>query len=890
MWGVPTPGEDQQHMLRETLRPVFRVSVVFAFIVVFAVFLRIAQFGFAWPHVVQLAALCGIIAVNIFPGQDLRRRWLPGMLAGLTVFAVMGMYQFGASAPAVVVFILCNALAVGVGGAGLARIVLALQIVIVAGFSIAFLGGWILPRADQTDLNASPGSWIVLACALLLAAFMLVNLVEAFRRYWRGASDVAEGRKEQIDALFELAPEGIAILNEDTGRFVTLNPEAERILDAKRDDLKGTKGLLDVSAPRQAGGSSHETILHALMREALDGGAPRFEWILQDTSGREVPCEISLFRLPSPDGKFLRVTLKDISERTAADHVRDLMALVFRTSSEGMILCDADGTIEDVNPAIERDFGHAARALRGLALVDLLAEESREEIETSLRETGETGPQRDLRWNGEAFFVQADGTKFPGWVILNAVRDGQGRLLRFVLLLRNLRALQEADEEIRRRSELDFLTGLPNRLSLNRQLQDMLESTDETASADSVVLLVLDIDELKQVNDRYGNAVGDAVLCQLADRLRRLIGPRDLLARHSGDEFAILLAGSDVAARSKMIVNEVRNEIARPFQFDNARVHLGASFGAARWPEHALDVAGLIGAADQALFAAKAAGGDAFIEYSPEIGRRAHDRARLMNELQDGLQRGEFRLHYQPVVELETGRLAKVEALARWHHPELGQIGPDRFIPLAEKARMIDPVGEWAMAQCAEDLPRMRARFGADFQASINVSPLQLARGGAMRTKAWQSAIAAMASGGSAPILEITESAFLDTNPVMVERLAELRNAGAEIALDDFGAGHTSLLYYLSHDFEFLKIDREFVRNLPESQRALALCETILGFARRLGAISVAEGIETPEQLEALRNAGCQLGQGYLFSQPRPLDELLELPERFTYPGMPAAD
>ncbi|MDV7142636.1 EAL domain-containing protein [Tropicimonas sp. TH_r6] len=864
-------------------RSVPRLMALLPMIVLVLVLFRVAQFGLSPVRGLQLLVGLGLLVASLLPGHLQQAAWTPTVHAALLLLPVTGLVQFGLSAPAFTCFMAGSVMAAMFAGLRVAIGLLVFQLVVLLTIGLGFVLGWLHPVTPLDEMNGDLRNWLVLATGLVAVSIYIIWMTATLRGQTQQAIAAVRKRQEQLDALVRHAPEGIMIQNVETGCFELVNPRAEQILDMKNAALSGRKGLFDVSAPVQGDRPLSNAIVQALMQDAVDGGAPRFEWVLRDAAEIEIPCEINLAALPSETGSLVRISIADISDRTEAGRMRDLMTVLFQSSTEGMILCDGAGRIEAVNPAVERECRWTQTDLVGKDLGDLLADEDRPAIRAAIEEGSRSRLPGPPRWNGEVAFRRRDGTTYPTWTIVTAILDtASGRPTRFVVLARDLSFARQADEEIRRRSELDSLTGLPNRQSLLRRVANTMSAGTDTAAA-GLALIFLDIDHLKQVNDRYGHAAGDAVLRELSRRLEDLVGEQDLLARHSGDEFALMLEGPDAAQRVEGVLHRLQQAVEQPVELDRGSAQIGLSMGVAFSPDHASDAAGLITAADQARFVAKAQGGNRSVLYTPEIGRRAHDRLHLLDELQKGLENGELLVLYQPVVELASGRLAKVEALVRWQHPQLGLLGPDRFVPLAEEAQMIDAVGDWVLRKCCADLPELRARFGAEFGVCVNVSPHQLARASEARMEEWRALIRKTTGGAAGLVLEITESALLDPAPTMVARLASLRTAGAQIALDDFGAGHTSLLYYLSHDFDFLKIDREFVRDVSENARAAALCESILGFSRRMGAISVAEGIESPEQARALRDAGCAFGQGYLFSQPTPLSELCQLPEKFHF-------
>lgn len=860
---------------------VHRLALSIALALTFAVLARGLQFGPSPLWIPELLTGAALILALVAPPSRLGQWRVAVISFAFLAIPVFGLAQFGLATPETLGFLGgCVFASVYVSPVH-ARYLLGLQIGLLAAFAAGFETGILQPVADLSRVNAGALNWIVLASALIVVSFFTMRVIGGLRSHLAAVTAEQELGRRQFEMLLHHAPDGIAIQDIESGTFLCVNPRTEMLLGMSSEDLVGKKGFLDVSSAVQTeGGELSPTRVDRLFREALEGSTPKIDWMLQTETGEDVLCNVTLARLPSDTGRLVRISLTDVSLQREARRLRDLMAVLFRKSNEGVILCDAKGRVETVNPIVERDIGIGAAELLGRSIGEYISEPQRAEILSSIRETGRHGGNEGTCWNGEAELLGGDGKTVPAWITVNSVRDQNGRLLRFVVLLRNLSWMRRADAEIRRRSEVDFLTGLPNRLRLIRflaeiGLDDAGEHMRETA------LLSLDIDRLKRINDRYGQEAGDSVLRQLGFRLRSCLASGDLLVRHSGDEFAIVLATGNARERIAEVNDQIRDVLRTPFRVDGAEVHLDLSIGAAIAPLHASDPAGLIGAADQALHVAKSDRRCGLVTYSEEIDRQARERLCLIEELQTGLERDHFRLAYQPIVDIDTGRVVKAEALLRWNHPQFGEIGPDRFIPLAEENGLIHVIGDWVLRQSCEDLPVLRERFGSSFQVSVNVSPLQLAEADEARMERWKSLLSGTARSGPGLVLEITESALLDPTPEMVTRLDALRAAGAGIALDDFGAGHTSLLYYLSHDFDFLKIDREIVRNMPGRARAVAVCTSILGFAKRLDAVAVAEGVETPDQVEILRRGGCRYVQGYLFSSPLPLAEFLELRERF---------
>lgn len=394
-------------------------------------------------------------------------------------------------------------------------------------------------------------------------------------------------------------------------------------------------------------------------------------------------------------------------------------------------------------------------------------------------------------------------------------------------------------------------------------------------------MLFVDLDGLKPINDKLGHASGDELIKRAAQRLRDSAGPRDFVARHAGDEFIILVTEDDPLTRAQDVAERIIERMQRPFDIDFETLRIGASVGMAFFPNHAHDPATLLMAADQAMYAAKASGGGQQRQFTPEIGRLTRDRLRLHDDLARALKEDHFELVYQPIVDLKTGRVAQAEALLRFNHPQLGPLSPDAFLPVAEELGLSVEIGDFVLRKACADIFDMRQKFGPGFRISINNSPTELAARASGEGLDWLTYIRENTPDDASVSVEITESALLDSSDQTRGTLAALRKSGVTVALDDFGAGYSSLTYFLENEFDFLKMDKAFVRGVPNDIRASGLCQAILNLAQHLGSKVIAEGIETSDQLAFFKSRNCAYAQGYFFSRAVPASELLDLPAKF---------
>lgn len=416
-------------------------------------------------------------------------------------------------------------------------------------------------------------------------------------------------------------------------------------------------------------------------------------------------------------------------------------------------------------------------------------------------------------------------------------------------------------------ARLDPLTSLPNRLLLRERLEEALARLQRTGEA--CALLLIDLDRFKPVNDTLGHPIGDALLAKVADRLRSTVRPTDTVARIGGDEFVILQTGIREPAHTQALARRLVDLIGRTYMVEGHLLTIGASVGVAFAPADGTSADKLLKNADLALYRAKLDGRGTYRFFEPEMDARMQARRRLELDMRQALARREFQLHYQPQLQLDADRLIGCEALIRWKHPERGMISPLDFIPLAEEIGLIVPIGEWVVRQACRDA----TTWPDGMSVAVNVSPAQFKNDRLVET-----IISALASSGLAAKrleVEITEGVLLEESEKTLQTLHRLRELGVRVSMDDFGTGYSSLSYLRSFPFDKIKIDRSFVKDLTSKPDGDAIIRAIAGLGKSLGMTTVAEGVETPEQMQRIRDEGCTDVQGYLISRPIPADDVL---------------
>lgn len=425
-------------------------------------------------------------------------------------------------------------------------------------------------------------------------------------------------------------------------------------------------------------------------------------------------------------------------------------------------------------------------------------------------------------------------------------------------------ARKQAEARIIHMARHDALTDLPNRTFFHDR---MVQATASGASIEGSAVLCLDLDRFKAVNDTLGHAIGDRLLKEVTTRLKAALPEAAILARLGGDEFAVLLAQAGPEAAS-LVAKSLVEEVCRGYEIGDHRVNVGLSVGIALAPADGRDPDQLLRAADMALYRAKEEGRGTYRFFEHDMDARMQARRQLELDLRQALAGDQFRLHYQPLVTMDTGRIAGFEALVRWHHPVRGLVAPAEFIPIAEEIGLIVPLGDWILREAC----REAATWPSHVRVAVNLSPVQF-RSPALVL----SVVAALGAAGLAPDrleVEITEGVLLQDTKATIAILHDLKTLGVHIAMDDFGTGYSSLGYLRAFPFDKIKIDRSFIADLASREDAIAIIKAITGLGASLGMTTTAEGIETLEQLERLRGEGCHEVQGYLFSRPKPGSEV----------------
>jgi diguanylate cyclase (GGDEF)-like protein len=429
---------------------------------------------------------------------------------------------------------------------------------------------------------------------------------------------------------------------------------------------------------------------------------------------------------------------------------------------------------------------------------------------------------------------------------------------------------KEHEQALALLANYDALTGLPNRRLLGDLIEQMTIRTRRSGSG--FALCYLDLDGFKPINDGHGHGIGDEVLVATAERLRRLVRGSDLVARLGGDEFVIALDGIGNGPELDRRLNAVLEGVARPVLIDRLELQVSASIGVTLFPKDSADPDTLLRHADQAMYRAKSQGRNRYSLFDVELEEAVEQRRGRLLEIERGLDAGQFRLHYQPKIDLRSGRVSGLEGLIRWHHPERGLLSPMEFLPALDRTDLEFRFGNEVMRQALEQLQTW-ATGGLATSVSVNISAHHLLGDGFVETVA-ELLKRFPPAGGGRLALEIVETAAVSDLQRAVTVLNELREFGVEISLDDFGTGYSSLSHLRSLPVDEVKVDQTFVRDMLVDQSDYNIVQGVVGLSRAFGLRVIAEGVETEAHLDALRELGCAYAQGYLFAAPMPADKV----------------
>ncbi|PKG24794.1 bifunctional diguanylate cyclase/phosphodiesterase [Niallia nealsonii] len=539
---------------------------------------------------------------------------------------------------------------------------------------------------------------------------------------------------------------------------------------------------------------------------------------------------------------------------------------VIESATDAIVLADSLGNIISWNKGAELIFGYKDKEVLGRNLQIIIPEKYREAHQKGMKRYISTQEPHVIGKTVELQGLKKGGDVFP--IELSIATWNEEENMYFSSIIRDITERKQSEKKINQMVYRDSLTGLPNRLLLNDRLNQALEQAKDNKQ--SLGVMFIDLDRFKYINDTLGHAMGDLLLIEVANRIQACLGKADTVSRQGGDEFIVFIPQSNSDKVTK-IAQKILDLFSRSIVIKEQELFVTPSIGISVYPEDGRDTETLIKNADTAMYRVKEQGKNNFEFYTPEMNETISKKMKLELGLRKALVNNEFKLVYQPQIDIGTGKLLGVEALLRWHHPEWGTISPAEFIPLAEETGLIVPIGEWVLYKACMQNKEWQNEGYSPIRMAVNISSLQFQQSNFVETVR-----KILKETELDPIyleLELTESIIQDSKHA-VSTMHNLKNMGIYLSIDDFGTGYSSLSYLKTFPIDTLKIDQTFTRNIYIDQKDASLVSTIINMAQNLDLKVIAEGVETAEQLQFLQQERCNEAQGYFFSRPIPAQEM----------------
>jgi len=671
--------------------------------------------------------------------------------------------------------------------------------------------------------------------------------------------------EDRFRSLFERSPDAVWILDQ---HGFSSQANAAMLAAFGFSDASAFKNVspLDLSPPEQEDGTPSVERAEAVMAAANAKGVQRFEWMHRRLDGSCFPSEVTLSVLDLDGEPVTFAVVRDISQRREAKaellRQKTLLQAIVDNAPSLIYMFDTQGRLALCNQLYEHAVGHVSAELVGQRRDDFMipADAHQQNLDDStVLVAGQARRFEDIHHDPQGLARTYLTTKCP-------LRTPDGKLLGVLGISNDITRLKQTQAALERLAHYDAITGLANRVLFHQRLGQEIHLA--ATHGRQLAVLVLDLDGFKTVNDTLGHPTGDLLLQEATVRLQRALRPDDMIARLGGDEFAFVLP---INRHLEEVISRLQALLAclqAPFELDGSRALITASIGIALYPTDGGCADTLLRHADTAMYAAKEAGRNDYRFYQQHMTQHMQERVTLEHALRRALEHQELEVWYQPKLAMADGQVVGAEALMRWRDPQAGLIAPADFIPLAERTGLIVPMGEWLLDQVCGQLRAWRDRGSFDGHVAINVAVPQIERSD------FAGSVSRVLQRYQLPArlleVEVTESLFLESRQLARSVLGRLQAMGVTTAVDDFGTGYSSLAYLHLLPVDNLKIDRAFIQELPHSATHMAITRAIIQLGHALKFRVTAEGIETDEQYEFVRQAGCDVGQGYLIAQPMP--------------------
>ncbi|NCB57419.1 MAG: EAL domain-containing protein [Gammaproteobacteria bacterium] len=745
---------------------------------------------------------------------------------------------------------------------------------VVASYIPVRYSGWhILVQQDRTEIYAPLYNlvyWITLV--VFFAGLLVIFVVSLLWRQQQYTNQLELQRQTSekdrlLKHFFELPLFGMAITHGQTGHWIRFNHQLSDLLGYSHSEM-AEHTLLSLTANEYQ--EADIAAMYQMTQDLCDGYLCEKQLRRKDGQLIYVNIDTRCVRTADRNIAFIISVIEDISSQKENEAILRQSATVFDNTREGIMITDKNAQIIRVNPAFAELFGFSQHELQGKTPVIFKSGKHTHEFYQHIRDSLNTS----AFWRGEIWNRRKDGHIIPLICSISAVRNDKQQLTHYVSVYSDISKLKASEAKLAHLAHHDPLTQLPNRTLLTINLSHAIDLA--VRNHHRIALLMLDLDRFKDVNDSFGHQIGDALLQEVARRLRRRVRTSDTICRLGGDEFTVLIEGNPALHDVEHFAEDILQLLKDPFSLPNGReVIIGASIGISLYPEHGQTPKELLQQADAAMYRAKAHGRSCFRYFSDELTRAAEQRLDLEVRLQRALRLNELRLYFQPQIEISSNRIIGAEALVRWQDPAHGLISPAQFIPVAEETGLIKQLGEWVLLEACRQGKEWQQKGLPAINLAVNISPVQFRNSNIL-----ESVFNALKQTGypaSLLELELTESALMTHENEAVEILSALRKYGIRLAIDDFGTGYSSLAYLKRFPLDVLKIDKSFVDDIPHKKDDMEIAAAIVAMAHTLRLKVLAEGVETEEQLTFLKEQGCDCYQGYLMSPPVPADQFEQL-------------
>ena len=728
---------------------------------------------------------------------------------------------------------------------------------------------WVLALAGVLFTIRATGNpvYALLAVAYKIIAFLLA--------YWALVSNIIRQPYEKLAresrrnrTILETAQDGIHVVDM-SGRVVDANTAFARMLGYTPEEIR----QLHVSDFE--GAKNPAEITQKIDDLRAGQSSTLFETQLRRKDGRLIDSEIAVNLAHLPDGEFLVVAARNITDRKAADSLR-LAGEVFQHAHVGLLITDNSGIIVEVNPTACEITGYEHDELVGKS-PSLL--KSGQHPASFYDEMWATLSSQGF-WSHEICNRRKDGELYYELLSITAIRDHADRHINYLAVFSDITRRKLAEDRMRQIAHFDALTGLPNRLLLADRLDQAIAQTKRTNTR--LAVCFMDLDGFKQINDTLGHEAGDVLLKEVGARLQRLLRGSDTVARLGGDEFVMLISGLNSDDECIQALERILHNVAKPYELSgSSHSEISVSIGVTLYPVDNADADTLMRHADHAMYAAKQAGKNCFQLFDARMEQRLQARHDTLRRVARGLSAGQFQLHYQPKVDYLKHQVIGVEALIRWNHPILGKLTPSEFLPLLEDDDLALALGEWVFREALRQ-GRQWESEGISLCISVNAFPRQLQRPSfpGIVAKAIEEIWPTMALGKF--MIEITETAELRELDTIEKTIQACREQGVAFSLDDFGTGYSSLSYLRQLTVDELKIDQSFVRDMLSDHEDLSIINGLLGLGRAFSLKVVAEGVESAQHISCLLGLGCHLMQGYCIAKPMPAEQIAPWLQEFS--------